>query len=58
MAWCAGFGGGVMVEAGRCHPQARLEKTLMEKVPGITAVRDATDHETGTTPYIARDHAA
>lgn len=31
-----------------------IEKTLMEKVPGVTAVRDATDHATGTAPYIAR----
>ncbi|MEO6227377.1 MAG: NfuA family Fe-S biogenesis protein [Thermomonas sp.] len=31
-----------------------IEKTLMEKVPGITAVRDATDHETGDAPYIPR----
>ncbi len=35
-----------------------IEKTLMEKVPGVTAVRDATDHDSGTAPYIARDHAA
>lgn len=33
-----------------------IEKTLMEKVPGVTAVRDATDHATGAAPYIARDH--
>ena len=32
-----------------------IEKTLMEKVPGVTAVRDATDHDTGTAPYIPRD---
>ncbi|MDQ3617853.1 MAG: NfuA family Fe-S biogenesis protein [Pseudomonadota bacterium] len=35
-----------------------IEKTLMEKVPGVTAVRDATDHDTGAAPYIARDTAA
>ena len=34
-----------------------IEKTLMEKVPGVTAVRDATDHETGAAPYIPRDAA-
>lgn len=34
-----------------------IEKTLMEKVPGVTAVRDATDHATGTAPYIARSGA-
>ena len=31
-----------------------IEKTLMAKVPGITAVRDATDHSTGDAPYMAR----
>jgi Fe/S biogenesis protein NfuA len=35
-----------------------IEKTLVEKVPGVTAVRDATDHETGDAPYIPRDSAA
>ena len=35
-----------------------IEKTLLDKVPGVTAVRDATDHETGTAPYISRDSAA
>lgn len=35
-----------------------IEKTLLEKVPGVTAVRDATDHDTGTAPYMARHHAA
>lgn len=35
-----------------------IEKTLMEKVPGVTAVRDATDHDSGAAPYIARGHAA
>ena len=34
-----------------------IEKTLLEKVPGVTAVRDATDHDTGTAPYIPRDAA-
>jgi Fe/S biogenesis protein NfuA len=34
-----------------------IEKTLMEKVPGVTAVRDATDHDAGTAPYIPRDAA-
>lgn len=32
-----------------------IEKTLMEKVPGVTAVRDATDHATGDAPYMTRD---
>ena len=31
-----------------------IEKTLMEKVPGVTAVRDATDHATGDAPYVPR----
>jgi Fe/S biogenesis protein NfuA len=35
-----------------------IEKTLLEKVPGVTAVRDATDHDTGDAPYISRDNAA
>ena len=35
-----------------------IEKTLMGKVQGVTAVRDATDHDTGTAPYIRRDSAA
>ena len=34
-----------------------IEKTLMEKVPGVTAVRDATDHATGDAPYMPRDSA-
>ncbi|HEY0505071.1 MAG TPA: NfuA family Fe-S biogenesis protein [Lysobacter sp.] len=35
-----------------------IEKTLLTKVPGVTAVRDATDHATGSAPYIPRDSAA
>lgn len=35
-----------------------IEKTLLEKVPGVTAVRDATDHDTGEAPYMPRDTAA
>jgi len=31
-----------------------IEKTLMARIPEITAVRDATDHSTGEAPYIAR----
>jgi len=30
-----------------------IERTLREKVPEITAVRDATDHASGVAPYIA-----
>ena len=35
-----------------------IEKTLLEKVLGVTAVRDATDHDTGEAPYMPRDSAA
>jgi len=35
-----------------------IERTMIEKVPGVTAVRDATDHATGAAPYIPRDSAA
>ena len=31
-----------------------IERTLMEKAPGVTAVRDATDHDTGSAPYMPR----
>lgn len=34
-----------------------IERTLMDKVPGVTAVRDATDHDTGTAPYMPRGAA-
>ncbi len=34
-----------------------IEKTLMEKAPGVTAVRDATDHDSGDAPYMPRDVA-
>lgn len=34
-----------------------IEKTLLTKVPGVTAVRDATDHATGNAPYMPRDAA-
>ncbi|WP_411834873.1 NfuA family Fe-S biogenesis protein [Pseudoxanthomonas mexicana] len=34
-----------------------IEKTLMARVPGITAVRDATDHDSGAAPYIPRGQA-
>lgn len=32
-----------------------VEKTLRERVPEITAVRDATDHATGDQPYFKRE---
>ncbi len=31
-----------------------IEKTLMQRVPEISAVRDATDHSTGHAPYFKR----
>ncbi|MDB6163298.1 MAG: hypothetical protein JWL98_730 [Xanthomonadaceae bacterium] len=34
-----------------------IEKTLLTKVPGVTAVRDTTDHDTGEAPYMPRDTA-
>ena len=34
-----------------------IEKTLLAKVPGVTAVRDATDHDTGDAPYVPRGRA-
>ena len=42
----------------RQQPRAVLEKTLMGRVPGVTAVRDATDHDSGHAPYIPRGNAA
>ena len=34
-----------------------IERTLKERVPEVTAIRDATDHATGTTPYYKRGTA-
>ena len=34
-----------------------IERTLIDKVPGVTAVRDATDHDSGTAPYMPRGAA-
>ena len=31
-----------------------IEKTLCEKVPEVTGVRDVTDHGTGAKPYYDR----
>ena len=31
-----------------------IEKTMREKIPEVTAIRDATDHATGSAPYIPR----
>ena len=59
--------GGIVVLrfGGGCHGcgladvtlKQGIEKTLLEKVPGVTAVRDATDHDTGIAPYMPRDAA-
>ena len=32
-----------------------VEKTLRERIPEITAVRDATDHASGANPYYRRE---
>lgn len=34
-----------------------IEKTLLDKVPGVVAVRDATDHASGDAPYVPRGQA-
>lgn len=34
-----------------------IEKTLIARVPGVTEVRDVTDHSTGDAPYMPRDAA-
>ena len=52
------FGGGCH---GCCMADVTLkqgiEKTLLTKVSGVTAVRDATYHDTGQAPYLPRDAA-
>lgn len=60
-------GAGVVVLSfgGGCHGcgmvdvtlKQGIEKTLLTQVPGVTAVRDATDHATGDAPYMPRDVA-
>ncbi|MFT4198520.1 MAG: NfuA family Fe-S biogenesis protein [Pseudoxanthomonas sp.] len=35
-----------------------IETTLKTRVAGVTAVRDATDHDSGQAPYMPRDPAA
>lgn len=32
-----------------------VEKTLRERIPEVTAVRDATDHSSGSNPYYRKD---
>lgn len=52
----------VLQFGGGCHGcgqvqmtlQHGVEKTLRERVPEITAVRDSTDHSSGKTPYYKR----
>jgi Fe/S biogenesis protein NfuA len=31
-----------------------IEKTMRERIPEVSAIRDATDHATGSAPYIPR----
>ena len=31
-----------------------IEKTMRERIPEVTAIRDATDHASGSAPYIPR----
>ena len=49
------FGGGChgcgMVDATL---RGGVERTLKERVPGVTGVADATDHSTGENPYVRR----
>ena len=49
------FGGGChgcgMVDATL---RGGVERTLKERVPGVAGVADATDHSTGTNPYMRR----
>ena len=45
------FGGNQTMDVTLKHG---IEKTMRERIPEITAIRDATDHATGTAPYIAR----
>lgn len=53
----------VLEFGGGCHGCKQIdvtlkngvEKTLRERVPEITAVRDSTDHSKGSSPYFKRD---
>ena len=55
----------VLSFGGGCHGSGMvdvtlkqgIEKTLLGRVPGVTAVRDATDHDTGQAPYMPRGAA-
>lgn len=53
------FGGGChgcgMVDATL---RGGVERTLKERVPEVTGVADATDHASGTNPYMRREAAA
>jgi Fe/S biogenesis protein NfuA len=57
-----GAGDVVLRFGGGCHGcgmvettvREGIEKTLKERVPGVRAVVDATDHDTGENPYIRR----
>ena len=51
----------VLNSGGGCHGcsmvditlKQGVEKTLLEKVPGVTGVRDVTDHASGSAPYMS-----
>jgi len=55
-------GGVILRFGGGCHGcgmvdatlRGGIEKTLRERFPEITAVHDATDHASGTNPYVRR----
>ena len=53
------FGGGChgcgMVDATL---RGGVERTLKERVPGVTGVADATDHSTGENPYMRKRESA
>jgi Fe/S biogenesis protein NfuA len=59
----SGEGVVVLQFGGGCHGCGQVdvtlkhgvEKTLRERVPEVTAVRDSTDHSSGTAPYYKRD---
>ncbi len=52
----------VLQFGGGCHGcgmsevtlKSGIEKTLREKIPEVTGVRDVTDHESGSKPYYSR----
>jgi Fe/S biogenesis protein NfuA len=59
-------GTAVLQFGGGCHGcgmvdvtlRGGIERTLRERIPEITGVRDATDHSTGTDPYMRKNATA